>query len=231
MFFNDRTEAGHRLAERLAHLRGRDVVVVGLPRGGIPVAFEVAKALGAPLDVIIVRKLGVPFQPELAMGAVGEGGVRVVNHGVVQLTGVTPSEFAAVEMRERREVEHRAHQFRGTRPQASLAGRTVVIVDDGIATGSTARAACQVARAAGADRVVLAVPVAPPGWTTSLEQDADELIALDTPRNFYAIGQWYVDFSQTRDDQVRACLDRAGATPPAAPDRPTAAATATSPRR
>ncbi len=209
MLFIDRTDSGRQLAARLTHLKDADVVVVGLPRGGVPVAYEVATALGAPLDVIVVRKLGVPFQPELGMGAVGEGGVRVINDEVVRQAGVSPEEMAAVETRERSEVERRAVRFRGARESVPLAGRTVVVVDDGIATGSTARAACQVARAAGAARVVLAVPVAPPGWEHSFRGEADELVTLATPGDFFAIGQFYRDFSQVPDDDVTAYLDRA----------------------
>ena len=165
MVFADRVDAGRRLAARLGHLRGEPVVVLGLPRGGVPVAFEVAAALGAPLDVIVVRKLGVPFQPELGMGAIGEDGARIINDEIVRLAGVTDRQLAEVESRERAELERRALRFRGDRPRVPLEGRIAVVVDDGIATGSTARAACQVARAHGAARVVLAVPVAPPGWT------------------------------------------------------------------
>jgi len=213
MLFIDRTDSGRRLVDRLTHLKGPEVVVVGLPRGGVPVAYEVAMALGAPLDVIVVRKLGVPFQPELGMGAVGEGGVRVINDEVVRMAGVSPEELTATEARERAEVNRRASRFRGARPPVTLAGRTVVVVDDGIATGSTARAACQVARAAGATRVVLAVPVAPPGWERSFAGEADELVALETPGDFFAIGQYYRDFSQTPDDVVAACLDLAARRP------------------
>ena len=167
MLFVDRVDAGRRLARKLEHLRGAGVVVVGLPRGGVPVALEVAEALDAPLDVILVRKLGVPLQPELGMGAIGEDGVRVINHAVISIAGVSESEIADVERRERTELARRAERFRRGRPRIPLEGRTVVVVDDGIATGSTARAACQVARAEGADRVILAVPVAPPGGPMS----------------------------------------------------------------
>jgi putative phosphoribosyl transferase len=183
-------------------------VVLGLPRGGVPVAFEVAHALDAPLDVIVVRKLGVPFQPELGMGAIGEDGVRVINEGIVQLAGVTDAELVDVEQRERAELARRARRFRGDRPRVALAGKTAIVVDDGIATGSTARAACQVAHAQGASRVVLAVPVAPSGWTARLEGVADELVCLETPEPFFAIGQWYADFTQTADEDVVDCLDR-----------------------
>lgn len=204
--FADREDAGRRLGQRLQHLRDEDVVVLGLPRGGVPVAAEVAVALGAPLDVVVVRKLGVPLQPELAMGAIGEGGVRVLVPETVRRAGVTDEALAGVERRERAELQRRAQRFRGDRTRLSLVGRTAVVVDDGIATGSTARAACQVARAQGATRVVLAVPVAPFNWTRELHDAADELIALITPRLFRAIGEWYIDFSQSTDEDVVACL-------------------------
>ena len=212
--FRDRVDAGRQLAERCDHLRGGGAVVVGLPRGGVPVASEVAQRLGAPLDVIVVRKLGVPFQPELGMGAVGEEGVRILNPEVIQAARLDGADVASVELRERAELERRAERFRGGRPRVALAGRTVLVVDDGIATGSTARAACQVARAHGATRVVLAVPVAPPGWTAGFVDDAEELVCVATPDRFAAIGQWYADFSQTTDEEVVACLDRAAARPP-----------------
>ena len=208
MQFADRVEAGRRLAAQLAYLRGGDLVVLGLPRGGVPVALEVARALEAPLDVIVVRKLGVPFQPELGMGAIGEGGVRVLNAEVVRLAGVSSEELAAVEEQERAELERRAKRFRGDRLPVPLEGMTVVVVDDGIATGSTARAACQVARAQGAARIVLAVPVAPPDWAGRLAGEADEFVCVDTPEPFFGVGQFYADFSQTTDDEVTACLER-----------------------
>jgi putative phosphoribosyl transferase len=209
MPFLDRSDAGRQLADRMLHLRGEDVVVLGLPRGGVPVAAEVARALGAPLDVILVRKLGVPVQPELGMGAIGEGGIRIINADVVAIAHVTDAEIAAVEQRERSELDRRARRFRGERPRTPLAGRTAIIIDDGIATGSTARAACQVARAQGAARVVLAVPVAPPSARSALAADADEVICLETPGHFLAIGEWYQDFSQTSDHEVVSLLRRA----------------------
>jgi putative phosphoribosyl transferase len=214
--FADRVDAGRRLAARLQHLRDQSVVVLGLPRGGVPVALEVAEALGAPLDVIIVRKLGVPFQPELGMGAIGEDGVRVINDDVVSAARVTQDELAGVERREQAELERRARQFRADRPREPLTGRVAVVVDDGLATGSTARAACQIARAHGAVRVVLAVPVAPPDWVDRLHDAADDLIALGTPERFHSIGQFYDDFTQTTDDEVIDCLRR-GARPHATP--------------
>jgi putative phosphoribosyl transferase len=206
MLFANRVDAGRRLAERLQHLRGVDAVVVGLPRGGVPVAREVARSLDVPLDVIVVRKLGVPYQPELGMGAIGEGDVRVVDDEMVRLAGVTAEQLAAVEARERVELDRRAARFRGGRPRVPLAGRTVVVVDDGIATGSTARAACQVVRAQGATRIVLATPVAPVEWTSRLAGAADELVSVATPLAFHAIGQFYLDFNQTTDEEVVACL-------------------------
>ena len=209
MVFADRDDAGRRLAARLEHLRGEPVVVLGLPRGGVPVAFWVARALGAPLDVIIVRKLGVPFQPELGMGAVGEDGVRVINPEVMQACGVPQDELAAVQAREQAAVEARAARYRSRRPRRRLDGRVAVVVDDGIATGSTARAACQIARALGAERVVLAVPVAPPGWQARIGSDADEMVCVSTPRGFSAIGQFYGRFPQVSDAEVLACLERA----------------------
>ena len=221
MPFLDRSEAGRRLAPRLMHLKGEDVVVLGLPRGGVPVAFEVARALGAPLDVMVVRKLGVPFQPELGMGAIGEGGIRVINDRVVEMAGVNPQQLEQVERRERVELERRATSYRGGRPPIDVAGRTVVLVDDGIATGSTARAACQVAVARGAERVVLAVPVASPEAVADLGREA-EVVCLEVPGHMWAVGEWYRDFSQTSDEEVIRLLDAAhtGAPPAGAGTRP-----------
>lgn len=209
MVFTDRVDAGRRLATKLLYLRDQPVVVLGLPRGGVPVAAEVAAALDAPLDVIVVRKLGVPFQPELGMGAIGEDGARVINEEIVRMAQVSDRQLADVEARERSELERRAQRFRGDRPREPLEGRIALVVDDGIATGSTARAACLVARAHGAARVVLAVPVAPPDWTERFVGVADELVCVDTPEPFFAIGQFYANFSQTPDDEVVACLERA----------------------
>ena len=210
MIFSDRAHAGRLLGERLRHLSGDDVLVLGLPRGGVPVAFEVARELGAPLDVVVVRKIGAPHRPEVAMGAVGEDGVVVVNDEVVTYAHVTHAEFAAVQEREQREVQRRAARFRAGSPPRPVQGRTVVVVDDGIATGSTARAACQVVRAQGAARVVLAVPVAPLDAVQGMRGDADELVCLETPRDFYAVGQWYRDFTQTSDEEVIRLLHAAG---------------------
>lgn len=208
--FVDRADAGRQLGERLRYLRdpdaAADLVVLGLPRGGVQVAAEVAAALDAPLDVILVRKLGVPSMPELAMGAIGEGGVRIVLPETVRRAGVTPEAFDDVERRERAELQRRAERFRGDRPRIPLTGRAAIVVDDGIATGSTARAACQVARAQGAARVVLAVPVAPADWVRALSDAADEFVSLITPPQLQAIGMWYSDFSQSSDDEVITSL-------------------------
>ncbi|MFF2613005.1 phosphoribosyltransferase family protein [Kitasatospora sp. NPDC058046] len=212
--FADRTEAGRRLAARLGHLTGPDTVIVALPRGGVPVAAEVAAALGAPLDICVIRKLGVPYQPELGMGAIGEDGVRVLNEQVIRFSSVTDGQLAEVERRERTELARRARRYRGDRPRADLRGRTVVVVDDGIATGSTARAACRIVRERGAARVVLAVPVAPADWAERLDEVADELVCVDTPSPFYAIGEFYADFSQTEDEEVLRLLAEAAADNP-----------------
>jgi len=209
VLFRDRREAGRLLADRLENLRGQDVVVLGLPRGGVPVAAEVARALCAPLDVVVVRKLGVPDRPELAMGAVGEGGVLVVDERIVDLCGVPAEVLAETVHRERLELDDRVRRFRGGRPPLPLAGRVAVLVDDGIATGSTARAAAAVTRALGAARVVLAAPVCPRAAARQLAADVDELVCLATPRDFHAVGQYYADFRATRDEEVLELLDRA----------------------
>lgn len=200
--FQDRTDAGRQLGAHLATLDLERPVVLGLPRGGVPVAAEVAAALDAPLDVIVVRKLGVPWQPELAMGAVGEDGAVVLNESVVRAAGVSATELAAVQASESVEVVRRAGRFRTGRARLALHSRTAVVVDDGLATGATARAAVHVARAHGAARVVLAVPVAPPDTVHALERDADQVVALLTPTDFGAVGMFYRDFAQTTDDEV-----------------------------
>jgi putative phosphoribosyl transferase len=208
--FRDRRDAGRQLAQRLESVRGPDVVVLGLPRGGVPVAAEVATALGAPLDVLVVRKVGVPGHRELAMGAVGEGGVRVADERVLRLAHVLPEEFAQAARRERDALEGSVQRFRAGRPPLALTGRVAVIVDDGIATGSTARAACSVARALGAARVVLAAPVCARESAQDLGSDVDELVCLHSPRHFGSVGQFYDDFRATGDDEVLALLERAG---------------------
>ncbi|MFG3477359.1 phosphoribosyltransferase family protein [Streptomyces sp. NPDC047980] len=215
MLFTDRVDAGQRLAGALGHLREADPVVLGLPRGGVPVAFQVARALGAPLDVIVVRKLGVPYHRELGFGAIGEGGVRVISDDIVRRGHVSEKDVAAVERAETAELTRQAERFRADRPRVAIKGRTVILVDDGIATGATAAAACEVVRAQGAARVVLAAPVAPPDAVSWLRTEADEVVCLSTPRAFSAVGEWYQDFSQTPDEEVVALLARSAADPPA----------------
>ena len=207
--FDDRVDAGRQLAHRLEPFHGRDIVVLGLPRGGVPVACEVARALLAPLDVLVVRKLGVPFQPELAFGAIGEDGVRVLNDAVVREAHLDGDDMDAVERKQRIELRRRAERFRRGRDRISLTGRIAVIVDDGIATGATAKAACQVARAHGAIRVVLAVPIGPDDVVARFAGYADEVVCLRTPAFFFAVGQGYRQFTQTSDDEVVALLDGA----------------------
>jgi putative phosphoribosyl transferase len=209
VIFLDRIDAGRKLALKLSYLRGQDVVVLGLPRGGVPVAFEVAKELNAPMDIIVVRKLGVPSQPELAMGAVSEDGVVVTNQEIVRMARIHPDEFAQVEARERIEVDSRAKRFRGDNSALSLSGRIALIVDDGIATGSTAQAACRVARILGAKSVLMAAPVGSEEAVELLKRDADEVICLHTPRPFHAVGEWYQSFSATSDEEVINILQAA----------------------
>jgi putative phosphoribosyl transferase len=206
--FRDRVDAGRRLAERLAFLRDQDVVVLGLPRGGVPVAFEVAEELNAPLDVLVVRKLGVPFQPELAMGAIGEGGARVLDADVCRRARISEDDLRHVERREREELDARVARYRRGRERVDLGGRVAIVVDDGLATGSTARVACQVARQLGAARVVLAVPVAP-SRTLQESLSADEVVCLSAVSRFVAVGYHYLDFSPTTDEEVIVLLDAA----------------------
>ncbi|HEX4530868.1 MAG TPA: phosphoribosyltransferase family protein [Acidimicrobiia bacterium] len=208
--FPNRRAGGAALAALLSARRelDPDPVVVALPRGGVPVGVEVADALGAPLDVIIVRKLGTPGQPELAMGAIGEGGARILNHEVLDALRITDGELEAVAAREQRELDRRAQRLRAGRARVPLTGHTAILVDDGLATGSTARAAILVARAQGARRVVVATPVAPRSTVVELGEVADAVVCVATPEPFRAIGQWYVDFRPTSDDQVVALLDR-----------------------
>ncbi len=206
MRFADRSDAGRHLALAVAELQLVAPVVLGLPRGGVVVAAEVADALGAPLDVIVVRKLGVPGQPELAMGAIGEDGVRVFNERVLRLVRVSSSAVRAVEARERGELDRRLGFLRRGGAPVEIAGRVVIVVDDGIATGATASAACQVVRARGAARIVLAVPVAATDTLERLRPEVDDIVCLDSPADFAAVGQAYVDFSPTSDDEVAALL-------------------------
>ncbi|MFI9048742.1 phosphoribosyltransferase family protein [Streptomyces sp. NPDC053427] len=220
MLFTDRTDAGHRLAEALRHLAGEDPLVLGLPRGGVPVAYQVAQALGAPLDVIVVRKLGVPYHRELGFGAIGEGGVRVISEDIVRRGRIRQADLQSVERAEEAELARQARRFRAGRTRLSLKGRTAILVDDGIATGATAAAACEVVRAQGAARVVLAVPVAPPDAAAWLRTKADEVVCLSTPASFSAVGEWYQDFSQTPDEEVIALLTEAAARPVSDPPVP-----------
>jgi putative phosphoribosyl transferase len=208
--YRDRTHAGRELTSKLPEYANRpDVTVLALPRGGVPVAFEVAKALRAPLDVFVVRKLGVPGHEEYAMGAIATGGVRVLDEGVVRAIGVTRAELDAVTAAEQRELERRERQYRGDRPSPDVAGRTVILVDDGLATGSTMRAAVEALREGGAARVIVAVPIAPPETCDAFRDIVDDIVCARTPEPFYAVGLWYQDFSQTTDDEVRELLERA----------------------
>jgi predicted phosphoribosyltransferase len=206
--FRDRIEAGQLLGREMAKRLGKqdDVIVLALPRGGVPVAHEVAHALGAALDVFIVRKLGVPGHEELAMGAIASGGVRVINHEVVTYARVTQPLIDAVAAREERELQRRETAFRGDRPPLDVRGRTVVIVDDGLATGSTMRAAVQALRAMEPRRIVVAVPVGAAQACETIRREADDLVCLRIPEPFEAVGQWYDDFTQTSDAEVHALL-------------------------
>jgi putative phosphoribosyl transferase len=207
MPFRDRADAGRILAGQLAHLAGQPgLLVLGLPRGGVPVAHEVATALGAPLDVLVVRKLGVPGHPELAMGAIGPGGVRVVNRPVIDALRIDEDAIAAVTAQEAAELDRREQAYRPGRPPVELAGKVVVVVDDGLATGATMRAAVAAARALSPDRLVVAVPVGSSQTCAELAAEADEVVCVHTPPSFSAVGQWYDDFSQTTDDDIRALL-------------------------
>jgi putative phosphoribosyl transferase len=208
--FRDRTEAGRLLANELrAYANRPDVLVLGLPRGGVPVAYEVAKELGAPLDIILVRKLGVPGEQELAMGAIASGGVRVLNDDVIRMINIPDSVIDAVTAREQRELERRERLYRGSRPVPSLRGRTIILVDDGIATGATIRAAIALVRQQQPAAVVVATPVAPPSTCDELQADVDDLVCVMQPEAFLAIGYWYEAFPQTTDEEIGALLSQA----------------------
>jgi putative phosphoribosyl transferase len=207
MMFSDRVEAGKRLAEALDHLAGEDVVVLGVPRGGVEVAAEVAAQHGWPLDIVVPRKVGAPFNPELGLGAIAPG-VRVLDERMLRTLGVS-EEYLEDEIRKQEEEIHRRTEaYRRGKAPVELAGKTVVIVDDGIATGGTAIAAVRWAKAQGARRVILAVPVAPREAVAKLSKEADEVVALAMPEPFFAVGQWYGDFPQVSDQQVVELLDR-----------------------
>jgi putative phosphoribosyl transferase len=210
--FQNRSQAGQLLGERLAYLTSERPVVLGLPRGGVPVAFEVAQALASPLDVLVVRKLGVPFHHEFAFGAIGEDDARVLNTQFVQQLGLSKDAIAEVVRHERAELIRRVELYRGDRAALDLIGRTVVIVDDGLATGATARVAVEVARARGAKRIIVAVPVSPREAVAELRTLADEVISLRVPDQFEAVGEWYEDFSQTSDDEVTSLLGKSSNT-------------------
>ncbi|HWN19479.1 MAG TPA: phosphoribosyltransferase [Gemmatimonadales bacterium] len=208
--FRDRADAGRRLAARLKQYAGKpDVLVLALPRGGVPVAYEVAKALPAPMDVFIVRKLGVPGQEELAMGAVATGGVRVLNHQVVNALGIPDYVIEAAVKWETDELKRREQLYRGDRPPPNVRGKTVILADDGLATGSTMLAAVRALREQGPARIVVAVPVASPDTCEMLKAYVDEVVCAATPEPFYAVGFWYQDFEQTTDEEVRELLSLA----------------------
>jgi predicted phosphoribosyltransferase len=206
--FADRREAGKELASKLRKYGGRDdTVVLALPRGGVPVAYEIAEALDAPLDIFVVRKLGMPGHPEYAMGAIASGGVRVVNEDVIRWYGISQAAIEAVAREELAELERREREYRRGRPLTDLRGRTAILVDDGLATGSTMRAAVQAVRVHEPARVIVAVPVGAPATCDEFQDITDETVCARTPEPFSAVGLWYRDFSQTSDDEVRALLE------------------------
>lgn len=205
--YADRHDAGRALAPELKRLALSEPLVLGLPRGGVPVAFEIAKALGAQLDILVVRKLGAPSQPELAIGAIASGGIRFLNDRIIEALGVSESALEEVESYERNELERRELMYRGDRPRPDLAGRDVILVDDGIATGATMLAAVDAVRSRDPATVIVAVPTASAASLRKLEAAADKVVCLDAPPDFYAVGQFYVDFSQTTDAEVAGLLD------------------------
>lgn len=214
MQFRNRVEAGQLLAKRLTKYANRpEMLVLALPRGGVPVGYELAQALNAPLDVFVVRKLGVPGHEELAMGAIATGGVRVLNDNVVESLKIPDDVIDAVSAREQRELERRERAYRDDRPAAEVEGRTVILVDDGIATGSTMRAAVKALRQLEAGHIVVATPTAALSTVREMRPDVDEFVAVMTPADFAGVGQWYEDFSQTTDEEVRELLERASQLP------------------
>jgi predicted phosphoribosyltransferase len=210
--FRDRRDAGRKLAAKLTgYARRPQVVVLALPRGGVPVAYEVAKALHAPLDIFLVRKLGVPGHEELAMGAIASGGVRVLNQEVVHTLGIPPDIIDAVVAREQQELARRERAYRAGRPALDLRGRSVILVDDGLATGATMAAAVNGVRTLGAQKVIVAVPTAAPEVCEAFQAYVDTIVCAETPQPFFGVGMWYADFSQTSDEEVRRLLDPAAA--------------------
>jgi putative phosphoribosyl transferase len=210
MLYRDRFEAGRVLAKLLQQYRGRpDAIVLALPRGGVPVGFEVAKELQLPLDVFIVRKIGMPRQRELAMGAIASGGALVLDPSMVRMAGLNEAELNAIIERERREIERREREYRGDRPPADVHGKTVILVDDGLATGSTMRAAALALRSRSPKKLVVAVPVGARSTCDELQGEADEVVCAARPEDFHAVGLWYEDFTQTTDGEVRELLERA----------------------
>ncbi len=210
MIFSNRKEAGQRLAERLRDYANRkDVIVLGIPRGGVPVAFEVAKTLKVPLDILLLRKLGVPGHEELGFGAIASGGIRTLSQEIVEALRLSPLDIELVTNRERKELKRREHAYRGHRPPLSVKGLTVILVDDGIATGSGMRAAVGALRQMQPARIVIAVPVAPSSSCDRLRSEVDDLVCLAMPEPFYGVGQFYFDFSQVSDQEVNELLDRA----------------------
>jgi putative phosphoribosyl transferase len=216
MLFQNRTDAGRKLAAKLLAYRDQpDVIVLGLPRGGVPVAYEVAKALHAPLDVFLVRKLGLPGHEELAMGAIASGGVRVLNDEVMRILPIPERVIDAVTAEETQELNRRERLYRGSRPPPDVRGRTVILVDDGLATGSTMRAAVKALRQLDPAKIVVAVPVGARQTCAEFQDEADEAVCATTPEPFYAVGYWYADFEPTSDDEVRVLLAQANDTAPA----------------
>jgi predicted phosphoribosyltransferase len=214
MLFRNRYDAGRQLAQHLMHYAGRDdAIVLALPRGGVPVGYEVAEALGLPLDVFLVRKLGVPGHEELAMGAIASGGVRILNDRVIAMVNPSESEIDRVAASESRELERREREYRGDRPAADVLNKTVILVDDGLATGSTMRAAVAALRWRGPARIVVAVPVGAADTCAEFAAEVDETVCAQEPYSFFAVGQWYEDFSQTTDDDVCDLLARSAAMP------------------
>jgi putative phosphoribosyl transferase len=210
MIFTNRTEAGQQLASRLSKYANRDdVIVLGTPRGGVPVAFEVATALRLPLDIFVLRKLGVPGHEELAFGAIASGGVHVIDRDIVEGYGLTGSDIERVIQKEEQEMRRRENVYRGSRPALDVVGRTVILVDDGIATGASIRAGIRALRQLNPARIVVAVPVAPPTTCARLKFETDEIVCLEMPNQFFGVGQFYIDFSEVTDEEVNDLLERA----------------------